>query len=119
MNLRVDDERAAKVAEWFNLTIEPDNGGGVELATDYCPRCGEFVEVPNGYDFGDGDWCWTCNTDIANEMRKFVPDLLADRATLLAEVERLRDALSLYGTHRFHCVAAGGPCICGLKELLQ
>lgn len=51
-----------------------------------------------------------------------VTDLLADRATLLAEVERLTK-LAQYTDHTPHCTSRFGrhddPCTCGLDKVCQ
>jgi hypothetical protein len=41
-----------------------------------CANCGSTVHVPDGYDFEDGDLCWTCMEDE------------------FADLHRLRDRLS-------------------------
>lgn len=44
-----------------------------------------------------------------------------DRAALLAEVERLREAVEKYGVHGASCdkYAYEGPCTCGLDAALE
>lgn len=93
MKLRVSDEQAKELAKRRN---------GI---------------VPRIYANPDKSMCamiW-----IANHL----PDLLADRETLLAEVERLRDALEEYGAHNCKCGifdrVPTDQCTCGLWKALE
>ena len=37
-----------------------------------CAKCGEPVAVPNGMDFNRGDWCFGCNTELADAVREMM-----------------------------------------------
>jgi hypothetical protein len=64
-----------------------------------CAKCGKFVHVPDGYEFEEGDLCWTCTDQELDDLQG-----LADRlGTLLdATANALHGGPKENGLWSFH-----------------
>lgn len=79
-----------------------------------CAKCGSSVDVRDGYEWNNGDWCWDCNTTFATHARTDLPALLADLESALAAIAELTAMLrkcEFTGSHSGiadYCVACAG-----------
>lgn len=56
-----------------------------------CAKCGNYVRVPSDLEFEIGDWCYGCNTALADKIRPILPALIAFARDAAGLLERIRE----------------------------
>ena len=106
---------------WSLASVEqtsPRAGGkGESMSDDICSNCKQ--ETHPAYLARYGGLCLDCSNAGVEDLTERIAALEADNAALRAEVERLRQAFNIYGTHKPECMVPMSGCSCGFDAALQ